>query len=445
MNYLSKTDKHIAKLIEREKKRQESTLMMIPSENTTSSAVEQAVGSCLGNKYAEGYAHKRYYQGQEIVDELETLVIERAKKLFGVEHVNVQPYSGSPANLAVLLAILKEGDTLLGLSLASGGHLTHGASVSVTGRLFQSIQYHVAKNGFIDYEGLERLAREKQPKLIIAGTTAYPRFIDWERFGKIADEVGAYLLADISHISGLIVGGAYPSPVPHAHVLMTTTHKSLRGPRGAMIMVTKKGMEKETNLAKNIDKMVFPGLQGGPHENSIAGIGVALHEASSKKFGVYVHQIVKNAKRLANELTSHGFELTSHGTDSHLILIDLQNKGLIGNTVAQGCEEVGIVLNRNAVPFDPNPPFFPSGIRLGTPGVTSRGMGEREMVQIAQALAEVVSALASARENLGLSRDDERKAEHRAAIIKAAKSDLKTIKKTIDDLTHKFPLRQLYV
>ncbi len=445
MHFIKKTDKAIANLIERELERQQTTLMMIPSENTTSRAVEEAVGSCLGNKYAEGYAHKRYYQGQEIVDELEILVTDRAKKLFGVEHVNVQPYSGSPANLAALLAVCETGDTILGLSLASGGHLTHGASVSVTGRLFQSIQYHVAKNGFIDYEGVERLARDKRPKIIIAGTTAYPRFIDWERFAAIADSVSAYLLADVSHISGLIVGGAYPSPVAHAHIITTTTHKSLRGPRGAMIMVTKRGLDKDPGLAKDIDKMVFPGLQGGPHENTIAGIGVALAEASTKKFTKYAHQIVANARRLADRLMDEGFELTSHGTDSHLLLVDLQNKGLIGNTMAEGCEAVGIVLNRNSVPFDPNPPFYPSGIRLGTPGVTSRDMREAQMDQIAQAIGQTATALVAAKDKLGMNREDERLASNRAAILKQASRDLETPKKTIDKLCQDFPLLETYV
>ncbi len=445
MNYLQKTDKTVAKLIATERKRQEETLMMIPSENTASRAVEEAVGSCLGNKYAEGYAYKRYYQGQAVVDELETLVVDRAKKLFGVVHANVQPYSGSPANLAVLLGILSPGDTILGLALASGGHLTHGAAASVTGRLFDSIQYDVTKSGYIDYAGVERLAREKKPKLIIAGTTAYPRHIDWKRFGEIAESVGAYLLADVSHISGLIVGGAYPSPVSHVHIITTTTHKSLRGPRGAMIMVTEKGMKKDPDLAKKIDKAVFPGLQGGPHENAIAGIGVALQEASGKQFPKYAKQIVENAIELGNVLQDHGFELVSGGTDSHLLLVDLQTKGLLGNTVAEGCEAVGIVLNRNAVPFDPNPPFYPSGIRLGTPGVTSRAMKKAQMKVIGLAIHDAVEALRAAKDTLGFGIDDEKSAESRAKIIKAATPKLKQIRERIDELCTRFPLKDTYV
>lgn len=445
MKYVQKTDKQIFNLIQREQKRQEQTLMMIPSENTASKAVEEAVGSCLGNKYAEGYAYKRYYQGQAIVDELESLVAERARQLFDVAHVNVQPYSGSPANLAVLLGVLNAGDTILGLALASGGHLTHGAAASVTGRLFDSIQYDVTKSGYIDYDGVARLAREKKPKLIIAGTTAYPRHIDWAKFAKIADEVGAYLLADISHISGLIVGGAYPSPAKHAHILTTTTHKSLRGPRGAMIMVTSRGLDKDPELAKRIDKTVFPGLQGGPHENTIAGIGVALQEASSKSFPKYAAQIVKNAIALADRMQSHGFELVSGGTDSHLLLVDLQSKALLGNTVAEGCEAVGIILNRNAVPFDPNPPFYPSGIRLGTPGVTSRGMKVAQMKVIADCIDETVTALQNAKTALGLSQEDERKAENRANIIKQAGRELKIVKQRIDTLCTDFPLLDVYV
>ncbi len=445
MKYVQKTDKQIYTLIKREEKRQQHTLMMIPSENTASKAVEEAVGSCLGNKYAEGYAYKRYYQGQAIVDELESLVAERARQLFDVAHVNVQPYSGSPANLAVLLGVLNAGDTILGLALASGGHLTHGAAASVTGRLFDSIQYDVTKSGYIDYEGVERLAREKKPKLIIAGTTAYPRHIDWAKFAKIADEVGAYLLADISHISGLIVGGAYPSPAKHAHILTTTTHKSLRGPRGAMVMVTSRGLEKDPELAKRIDKTVFPGLQGGPHENTIAGIGVALKEASSKSFPKYAQQIVKNAIVLADQLQSFGFELVSGGTDSHLLLVDLQSKALLGNTVAEGCEAVGIVLNRNAVPFDPNPPFYPSGIRLGTPGVTSRGMKEAQMKIVASCINDTVQALQKAKNVLELTQLDERKAENRALILKKAAGELKPIASKIEQLCKDYPLVDTYV
>lgn len=443
MKHLKRVDPEVATLVLKEQRRQETTLMMIPSENVASSAVEEAVSSVFGNKYAEGYPHRRYYQGQGFVDQVEQLAALRAKTLFGVDSANVQPYSGSPANLAILLALCKPGDTIMGLSLDSGGHLTHGAKVSFTGRFFNSVQYGVGKDGRLDYEMIGVLAKKTKPKVIIAGTTAYPRIIDWKMFGQIADAVGAYLLADISHISGLIVGEVYPSPVPYVHVMMTTTHKSLRGPRGAIILVTKKGLKKDEKIMDKIDKSVFPGLQGGPHENTIAGIAVALREASSPRFKQYARQIVINAKTLADELLSYEFSLVSGGTDSHLILIDLRNKDLLGNTVAEACEEIGIVLNRNAIPYDPNPPFYPSGIRLGTPGITSRGMKGTEMKKIALYMSRLIEDLRKTKKKLGISSEEEKQKAVRKNLINSTKT-VSSLRKEILDMCKEFPLKKLY-
>ncbi|MBI2051412.1 serine hydroxymethyltransferase, partial [Candidatus Roizmanbacteria bacterium] len=430
-------------LIKQEEKRQQETLMLIPSENIASRAVEEAVASIFGNKYAEGYPFKRYYQGQQYVDQLETLVIERTKKLFRVPHANVQPYSGSPANLAVLLALAKPGDSIMGLSLDSGGHLTHGSKASYTGKLFHSVQYGVNKQGLIDYDDVFKLAKKVKPKVIIAGITAYPRVLDWKKFAQIADEVEAYLMADIAHLAGLVIAGAYPSPAPFTHVVTTTTHKTLRGPRGALIMVTERGLKKDPDLQEKIDKSVFPGLQGGPHENTIAGIGIALKEVSQNSFRVYAKQIVKNARALASQLNSYGFDLVSGGTDSHLILINLQNKNLLGNTVAEACEEAGMVLNRNAIPNDPNPPYYPSGIRLGTPGVTSRGMKEKEMKHIAQCINDVVVTLQDIKKKTKMTMLDERKRENRIKIIKQAKT-LRKVRQRVLQLCTKFPIKKYY-
>lgn len=443
MNHLQKTDKAIYELIKKEDKRQEDTLMMIPSENTTSYAVEEAIGSSLGNKYAEGYPHRRYYQGQQIVDQVEELAQKRAQDLFKVEAVNVQALSGSPANFAVYTALLEAGDTLMGLSLPSGGHLTHGAARTASSKFFTSVQYDVGKDGLLDYGQIRKIAQKAKPKIIIAGTTAYPRILDWKKFAEIADEVGAYLLADVSHISGLIVTGVYPSPVPFVHVVTTTTHKTLRGPRGALIMTTKKGLAKNPDLIKKINSAIIPGIQGGPHINTIAGIAVALREAGKPSFKTYAKQIVKNAKVLAKDLSSYGFDLVSGGTDSHLILIDLQNKNLIGNTVAEACEAIGIILNRNSIPFDPNPPFYPSGIRLGTPGVTSRGMKEPQMREIASCINLLVEALAKTKKRLGLSTEDEKNKELRSRLIRETK-ELKSLKSRVMKLCKKFPLIKSY-
>jgi len=381
----------IFELIKKEEKRQQETLMMIPSENYTSGAVRQALGSFLTHKYAEGYPGRRYYQGNKIVDEIENLAVERAKKLFGVPHVNVQPYSGSPANMAVLFTLVNQGGTIMGMDLRAGGHLTHGAPVNFSGIFFKTVSYGVGEDGWLDYGKIENLAKKSRPRLIWCGATAYPRIFDWQKFAKIAKGVGAWLVADIAHYAGLIAGGAYPSPAPFVDVITTTTHKTLGGPRGAIIMVTKKGLQKDPQLAQKIDRWVFPGLQGGPHENNIAGIAVALEEARTKKFKQYAKQVVINAKVLAEELIKYGFDLVSGGTDNHLILVDLRNKGIGGKEAAVALEEAGIVVNANSIPNDPSPPLKPSGIRLGTPAVTRRGMKEKEMKLIAGWINEILN------------------------------------------------------
>lgn len=444
MMYLKKADEEIFNLIQKERLRLERTLMMIPSENYTSRAVEEAVGSGFGNKYAEGYPLKRFYQGQKYADKLELLVIERAKMLFGVPHVNVQPYSGSPANFAVYHALLNPGETIMGLSLAFGGHLTHGAAVSATSRYFKSVQYELGKDCKLDYVQIRKLAKEHKPKILVAGVTAYPRLVDWKAFADIADEIGAYLLTDISHLSGLVVGDAYPSPVRYAHVITTTTHKTLRGPRGALIMVTEKGLKKDSLLPEKIDKSVFPGLQGGPHLNSIAGIGVALHEAAQPSFKKYAKQIVRNAKSLAEEMNKQGFSLIAGGTDSHLILADVRPFSLLGNTAAEALEAIGIVLNKNAVPWDPNPPFYPSGIRLGTPGVTSRNMKEHEMVIIAKAMGDTLRAVSKTKKRMKVTSISEKKKSVRSEIIKETE-ELAIHIKTIATLAENFPIPASYL
>ncbi len=438
MKHLKITDPQIHELIKSEEKRQKEVLEMIPSENYTSQAVLEALGNVLNNKYSEGYAKKRYYQGNAYIDSVELLAEERAKELFHVPHVNVQPYSGSPANLAVYLALMNPGDKVMGFSLAFGGHLTHGAEVSITGKYFKSVQYELGDDGLLDYDAIEKLAEKEKPKLIICGTTAYSRVIDFKKFAKIADKVGAYLHADISHISGLVAAGVHPSPAPYAHTFMTTTHKTLRGPRGAILFVTEKGLKKDPDLADKIDKAVFPGLQGGPHDNQTAAIAVALKEASTAKFKKYGEQVVKNAKKLAEKLQAHGFEIISGGTDNHLLLLDLRNKNTNGAVVALALEVANIVVNKNSVPRDTMPPFYPSGIRLGTPAITTRGMKEREMVKIANWINEVV-------EEVKVHQFPVEK-EARSAFWKQYKKDiwknkkLLAIAKEVKALTSKYPL-----
>jgi len=386
--HLAATDPDIAALVEAEAKRQHDKLRMIPSENYVSAAVLEACSTVLNNKYSEGYARKRYYEGQQLIDPVEELAQARARALFGTEHANVQPYSGSPANLAVYLAFLNPGDTFLGLELAHGGHLTHGSPVSATGKWFRPVHYAVNREtGRIDMDHVRDLARAERPKMIICGGTAIPRTIDFPAFAEIAREVGALLFADIAHIAGLVAGGAHPSPVGYADVISTTTHKTLRGPRGAMLMAS-------AEHATAIDKAVFPGLQGGPHNHTTAGIAVCLLEAAEPSFRDYAHEIVANAKALAAALTGHGFELVSGGTDNHLILIDLTNKGVEGRPAAKALDRAGIELNFNTVPYDPRKPFNPSGIRLGTPALTTRGLGPEHMPVIAAWMDAAVTALA---------------------------------------------------
>ena len=389
---LKKQDPKIAELIELETERQKSTLQMIASENHSSVAVREALGSILTDKYAEGYPGKRYYGGNEFIDKVESECIERAKKLFKVEHVNVQPHSGSPANAAVYVATCQPGDTVMGLALPMGGHLTHGTKVSFGGKFFNTVQYGVdEKTYLLNYGVIEKMVKENKPKLIWVGATAYPRFFNWKKLGEIADSVGAYLVADIVHIAGLVAGGVHPSPVPYVHMVTTTTHKTLRGPRGGMVMVTKKGLVKDAELPKKIDKAVFPGLQGGPHENSIAAIAVCLKEASAPAFKKYAAQVVKNAKVLGEELKKYDFNLISGGTDNHLLLIDLRNKNITGAETQDLLESAGISTNKNSVPYDPAGPFKPSGIRIGTPAITTRGMKEKEMKQIAAWMKDVIT------------------------------------------------------
>jgi glycine hydroxymethyltransferase len=394
---MSKGETIIQKLIKAETARQTNGLEMIPSENHTSGAVLEALGSRLTDKYSEGYPGMRYYGGCEVVDKVENLAIDRAKKLFGVTHANVQPHSGSPANQAIYFALVDPGDTVMGMSLFFGGHMSHGLKVNFSGTYYRSVQYTTDKDGFMDYGAIAELAQEHKPKLIMSGTTAYPRIIDWKKLREIADNVGAWLVADISHISGLIVSGDHPSPVGIADVIMTTTHKTLRGPRGAMILCNgkpsnplKKPERNRDNLPSLIDRAVIPGLQGGPHNHQTAAIAVALGEALTPEFKKYGHQIAKNAKVLSEELIKYKFNLVTGGTDNHLMVIDLNNKNISGKEGEKALSLAGITVNKNTVPFDPRSPYDPSGIRLGTPALTTRGMKENEMKQIAQWINEAI-------------------------------------------------------
>ncbi len=383
---LAATDPEIHALVLSEERRQAEKIRLIPSENYVSHAVLEASGTVLQNKYSEGYPRKRYYEGQQLIDPIEELAQSRARALFGVDHANVQPYSGSPANLAVYLAFCKPGDTICGLGLPAGGHLTHGWNVSITGKYFRSVPYGVRRDtGRIDLDEVREIVLRERPKLLWCGGTAVPRTIDFAGFASIAKEAGAILVADIAHIAGLIAGGAHPSPAAVADVISTTTHKTLRGPRGGMLMCKKEHQEA-------IDKAVFPGLQGGPHNQTTAGIAVALKEASTPAFSEYAHQIVRNARALADELLARGYGLVSGGTDNHLVLVDLTSKGIPGKRASRALDKAGLVLNYNSVPFDPRKPFDPSGIRLGTPAVTSRGMREPEMKQIAVWLDRAITA-----------------------------------------------------
>jgi glycine hydroxymethyltransferase len=401
--HLASEDPEVADLIDAEARRQYEKIRLIPSENYVSLAVLEASGTVLTNKYSEGYPGRRYYEGQQVIDPLEALAARRAEALFGVDHANVQPYSGSPANLAVYMAFAEPGDTVMGMSLPMGGHLTHGAAVSVSGKWFRAVQYGVrADTGRVDLDQVRDLALAERPKVIFCGGTAIPRTIDFPAFEQIAAEAGAVLVADIAHIAGLIAGGAHPSPVGHAGVITTTTHKTLRGPRGAMIMTT-------AEHASRVDKAVFPGLQGGPHNHTTAAIAVALREASEPEFRTYAHQVVANAKALAAALLERGYTLISGGTDNHLILMDLTPQGIGGKPAAKALDRAGIELNFNTIPFDPRKPFDPSGLRIGTPAITTRGLSEPHMAQVAGWMDEAIRAAA---------KDDEAVLERIAAEVR---------------------------
>ena len=401
--HVASEDPEVAELINAEAQRQHDKIRLIPSENYVSLAVLEASGSVLTNKYSEGYANRRYYEGQQIIDPLESLAVRRAEALFGVDHANVQPYSGSPANLAVYMAFAQPGDTVMGMSLPMGGHLTHGAGVSVSGKWFRSVQYGVrADTGRTDMDQVRDLALTERPKLIFCGGTAIPRTIDFPAFAEIAAEAGAVLVADIAHIAGLVAGGVHPSPVGYAGVITTTTHKTLRGPRGAMIMST-------AGHASAVDKAVFPALQGGPHNHTTAAIAVALREAAEPSFRAYAQQVVANAKALAAALLDRGYSLISGGTDNHLILVDLTPQGVGGKPAAKALDRAGIETNFNTIPFDQRRPFDPSGLRIGTPAITTRGLTEQHMPQVAAWMDEAVTAAA---------KDDEQTIERIASEVR---------------------------
>ncbi len=387
MSFLEQTDREVYAAIQKETHRLESNLELIASENVVSEAVLEAQGSVMTNKYAEGYPGKRYYGGCEFVDEVESLAIARAKQLFGADHANVQPHSGSQANMTVYLSVLKPGDTYLGMNLAHGGHLSMGSPVNFSGFIYKVIPYGVSeRTETIDYDEVERLAKEHRPKLIIAGASAYPRIIDFPRFRKIADEIGAFLMVDMAHIAGLVAAGLHPSPVPYADFVTTTTHKTLRGPRGGMVLC-------KAEHAKSIDSRVFPGMQGGPLMHVIAAKAVALKEALSPEFKIYQQQIVKNSQALAQALIGNGFRLTSDGTDNHLMLVDLRKSELTGKVAQETLDKARITVNKNGIPFDTRSPFVTSGIRIGTPAVTTRGMKETEMTVIAGLIARALSSV----------------------------------------------------
>lgn len=379
----------VLELIQQETDRQANTIRLIASENYASDQILAALGSSLTNKYSEGYPQHRYYEGQEFIDQIELIAIENAKKLFQAQFANVQAYSGSPANLAVYLALLQPNDTIMGLSLPSGGHLTHGHKVSISGKWLSSISYGLNPDGYINYDEIEKLAQEHKPKLIISGHSAYPRQVDFKRIGDIAKSVGAYHLADISHISGLIATGIHPHPFPDADIITTTTHKILRGPRGALIMTN------NPDLAQKIDKAVFPGLQGGPHNNNIAGIAIALEDALKPEYTDYCKQVIKNAQSLAKALQTRGFDIVSGGTENHLLLVDLRNQGIDGDTLSKALNSVNIETNKNTIPFDTASPFKPNGIRLGTPAVTTLGLQEQDMDIIAEFIYQVVNNISN--------------------------------------------------
>jgi len=409
MSTLMNTDPDVARAILQETRRQAGKLELIPSENFVSEAVLEAQGCIMTNKYAEGYPGKRYYYGCEFVDVVETLAIERTKKLFGADHVNVQPHSGTQANMAVYFAVLQPGDTILGMNLSHGGHLSHGSPANFSGRLYHVVSYGVDRETeTVDFAEVESQAKKHRPKMIIVGASAYPRILDFERFRKIADDVGAIIMADIAHIAGLVAAGIHPSPVPTCEFVTTTTHKTLRGPRGAIIMC-------KADFAKTLDSRVFPGSQGGPLMHAIAAKAVAMKEALTDEFKVYQSQIVKNAKTIAETLTAEGFRLVSGGTDNHLMLVDLTDKGITGRDAGKSLDQAGITVNQNMIPFDTRSPMVTSGIRLGTPAITTRGMKEGEMKTIARLIAYVLKDI-----------QNEKRIED--------------VRKEVDTLCEKFPL-----
>jgi glycine hydroxymethyltransferase len=430
---LEKKDKALFDALQKELHRQQTQIELIASENITSRAVMEAQGSVLTNKYAEGYPGKRYYGGCEFADVAESLAIDRAKKLFDCQFVNVQPSSGSQANQGVFTALLQPGDVILGQSLAAGGHLTHGAAPNQSGKWFKPVQYGVKKeDGLIDYEEVERLAKEHKPKMIIAGFSAYPRVVDWKRFREIADSVGAWFLVDMAHVAGLVAGGAYPSPLPYADVVTTTTHKTLRGPRGGMILsnfpgkvVRKTESGKDVTLEQAINSAIFPGIQGGPLMHVIAGKAVAFGEALEPGFKAYAKQVVDNARALGDELKKGGLDLVSGGTDNHLLLVDLRPKGLTGKAAEEALERAGLTCNKNAVPFDPQKPFITSGIRVGTPAITTRGFGIEECRETGRLIVEVLDGLKAHGE------------EGNAAVEKAVRAK-------VEALTARFPIYSAY-
>ncbi|KKS98489.1 MAG: glycine hydroxymethyltransferase, glycine hydroxymethyltransferase [Candidatus Gottesmanbacteria bacterium GW2011_GWA2_43_14] len=437
---IRETDKVLSAYIQEESHRQKYGLEMIPSENYVSDAVLEAMGSILTNKYSEGYPGKRYYGGNEFIDKIELLTKERAEKLFKTVHANVQPYSGSPANLAVYLATCQPGDTVMGLDLTHGGHLTHGWKVSATGIFFNTVMYHVTREGRVDFNEVKELVKKFKPKLIWTGATAYVYQYEFDKFAEIADSCGAYFAADIAHTAGLVIGGAHLDPSPFAHIITTTTHKTLRGPRGGMIMVTKKGVKKDPDLPQKVDKAVFPGLQGGPHDHTTAAIALALKEAEKASFKVYAKLIVKNSQALARQLIKNGLKLVGNGTENHMVLMDLIPVfGPGGGFFAQyALDRVGITLNKNTIPGEPMSPFYPSGVRLGTPALTTRGLKEKDLIRVADWIGLVLNEVTGSK----LPGDkDERKdylENYRRKVDRSA--NLGKIKKEINHFAGKFPI-----
>lgn len=440
LSHIQAEDLDLYALIKKESLRQKEGLELIPSENYTSAAVMESMGSILTNKYSEGYAKKRYYGGNEFIDNIEILAMERAKKLFGVPHANVQPYSGSPANLAIYMATCQPGDVVLGLNLTDGGHLTHGWKVSATGIFYKTFGYHTKPDGRVDFDEVWKLAKEHKPKLIWCGATAYMYEIEYEQFAEVADSVGAFLAADIAHVAGLIAAGAHPSPAKLAHIITTTTHKTLRGPRGGMIMATQKGLDKDPELGERMDKAVFPGLQGGPHDHQTGAIAIALKEAATPEFKVYGHQIVKNAKALGESLMKNGIKLIGNGTENHLLLLDLvpvfgPGGGVFGSEVL---EAAGMTANKNTIPGEPGSPFYPSGVRMGTPALTTRGMKEKEMDKVGKWIAQAIMEV----KHHKLPEKKEERGTYIANFKKEIKTNenLKKIHEEIKELCKNFPV-----